>query len=400
VNGRRAGRTRRLFAVCESPPSVDSGFANGSTLISHHLLSRLPAEIALSLAYFGDEGAAPSPEIVQRADEIVRLPTRGRRRSFASVPFSSLPRASWQRYGSHVRSLVGRLASSADVAVLHGFHTFALANEIPLPVIAHEVDPWSEHWRQRAASGSAFKARYDLSQARKAERLETSISARAAALIVVSPEDAHRLGERLGRDVLALPNGVVHAGRRPSPPDMADRRTIAFVGTLDYPPNIAAVEILCAEIFPRVLRAVPDAHLVVAGRRPVRQVLAYRSDRIEIRGDVPDVWTEMTGAAVLVFPGDIGLGRKNTVTEALSVGRPIVASPNSARGNRPGGHLLVAESVDGLAAAASRLLIDDSAWAAACASARDVATTLPSWDEVSDAFNAVVSATAAMGSRS
>jgi polysaccharide biosynthesis protein PslH len=377
----------RLLAICDSPPTTDPRFASGSTLIIANLLSRLSDEIRLSLAYFPDRSAEPEEEIANRADAVVKLRFRGAPLALAATPMSRLPRASWQRHAPSVRSAVRRLALHSDVVFLHGLHTFALAAEISQPIVAHEVDPWSEHWRQRAASRKGLVAFYDSLQARRAEQLEKYISMRAASLVVVSPDDALRMGQRLDRMVTALPNGVVHAGRPPAPPELANRRTIAFVGSLNYPPNISAVMELRKNIFPLVCAKVPDARLIIAGRRPTAEILGLQSENVEIHSDVADTWSEIAGAAVMVFPGNMGFGKKNTLAEALGVGRPVVASRNSARGTTPGDHLVVVDSAEEQAAAVVCMLVDESVWLSACVSAAEVASTLPHWDDVGRSFN-------------
>jgi glycosyltransferase involved in cell wall biosynthesis len=98
----------------------------------------------------------------------------------------------------------------------------------------------------------------------------------------------------------------------------------------------------------------------------------------------------MAAASVLVYPGDMGFGRKNTDMEAWASGRPVVASEGSARGKLPASHLLVGGTIEELAAHVIRFLSHDDVWSAACSSAAEHSLSLPHWDDVSRDFDAIL----------
>src|SRR5690606_20331754 len=111
--------------------STDPRSGNGSTMIASHLLSRLPDDITLSLVYYEDRGLDLDEAVAHRARHVLRLPIRGRKRSAAALPFTSLPRASWQRATRQSREAIARLDERADVVFLHGIHAFGC-----LPVLS------------------------------------------------------------------------------------------------------------------------------------------------------------------------------------------------------------------------------------------------------------------------
>jgi len=53
----------KVLAVCESPPTTDSTYGNGSTLITARLLPALPPFIELHVAYFEDRPACPDAAV-------------------------------------------------------------------------------------------------------------------------------------------------------------------------------------------------------------------------------------------------------------------------------------------------------------------------------------------------
>ncbi|MGA8993139.1 MAG: glycosyltransferase, partial [Nocardioidaceae bacterium] len=290
----------------------------------------------------------------------VRL--RPRRRAVLAQPFSRLPRGNWQR--RLPRRELRAMASEADVLYLHGLHVMHLGAGLALPVVAHEVDPWSEYWQQRAAGLRGPRRWYDLVQQRRAARLERSVAGAGATLVVVNENDAASLRRSSGGRVVALPNGVEQAAA--GAVVVPEEPVLVFVGTLDYPPNVEAVTRLAAEVWPRVRAAVPTARLVVAGRHPAAEVLAVAGEGIEVVGAVDDVAAVFRQARAAVYAGVTGRGTKNSVTESLMAGCPVVASPESARGQLPGPHLLVGADAEALASHAVTMLTD----AAACGRAR------------------------------
>ena len=391
----------RVLAVCESPPTLDPRHANGSTLISHHLLARLADDHELDLVWFADRPAPPSNEVLGRALRSEELALRGLGPALGAQPLTRFPVATWRRRSRAAVATVARLAADADVAYLHGLHTFGLLDALGgTSVVAHEVDPWSLHWEQRAATRTGAAAAYDRLQAARARRREREVAERAGALVVVNPDDAVRLSAVTGRPVEALPNGIDLGGSTApldDPMPRQDPHRCVFAGTLDYPPNVAAVRTLVGEVWPRVRAAVPDASLVIAGRRPTAEVadVASAAAGVEVRGDVPDLGEVLRSAAVAVFPGDLGGGTRNTVAEALLAGCAVVASPASRRGIGDGPFLRVGATSEELAAGVVTWLRDPEDRADAGRAAVAFAASLPTWDGTAATFDRLLRRAAA-----
>lgn len=380
--------------VCESPPTLEPGAANGSTMIPAHVLPQLPSDLEVDLAWFPDRPAQPSPAVLDRCDTVVRLRLRAAPTALAAQPLTRLPRATWQRAGADADVL--RLAERADVVYLHGLHTFSCATRLPVPFLAHEVDPWSHYWAERGAGAGALHGAYDALQARRARRLEHTAGAAAARYVVVNAADADRLGRELGRPVDAVPNGVELERLTPRDGQQVDSELLAFVGTLDYPPNVAAVEELCRDVLPLVREQRPSVRLVVAGRRPTAAVRALQGEGVLVLGQVEDVRDVFAQALVAVYPGALGRGTKNTVLEALAVGCPVVCSPEAARGAPEGEFLRLGRDAGELAAHVLGLLADPPRVQKAGAAAARAAHALPGWDAVAQTYAGLLRASAAL----
>jgi len=384
-------RSTRALVLSESPPSLDPLHGNGSTLILGKVLPRLPRQIEIDLVYYDDRPVGPDLDVVDRCRMVRRLPTRSGWLALVGQVITRLPRATWQRDTSAARSLLDALEVDTDLVYLHGLHTFSLAQGRRRPVVVNEIDPVSVFWSQLASHASGPGRLYYKVQATRAAKLEQATAEHASAYVVVNREDASELERRLGCSVRAIPNGVELPPNDGRDASRVQDHTIAFVGSLDYQPNIEAVERLVTRVFPLVQRRQPAARLLIAGRKPTPALLGLRGGGIEVLGEVGRVEDVFAVCAVAVSPGLTGTGTKNTVIEALASGCPVVASPQAARGLGEGSPVVRAVSDDELASEIVALLLDPRRRERLGAAGPAFVEQLPDWDEVAERFGELFS---------
>ena len=117
---------------------------------------------------------------------------------------------------------------------------------------------------------------------------------------------------------------------------------LLFLGSLDYEPNLRALE----GFLPRFQAArARDArlHLQIVGARPDARIRNLIGDGIELEPDVPDIRPFLRAAEALVAPLEVGGGSRVKICEALAAGCPVLASSCAAEGLElvPGEHLIV-----------------------------------------------------------
>lgn len=161
-----------------------------------------------------------------------------------------------------------------------------------------------------------------------------------SARIAVSEDARRTVTTHIGGDAVVIPNGVyvdafAGASLRPQWQGTATRPTVAFVGRLDEPRK--GLPVLCAAV-PEVLRAVPGARLLVAGRGDAEAVLD-RLDPVsrracEFLGEVTDEQKAslLRSADVYVAPQTGGESFGIVLVEAMSAGAPVLASDLDAFG--------------------------------------------------------------------
>jgi polysaccharide biosynthesis protein PslH len=107
---------------------------------------------------------------------------------------------------------------------------------------------------------------------------------------------------------------------------------VLFAGSMDYAPNIDAVEWFYRNALPLMRREMPKLRFVIVGRNPARAVreLAHDASVVTVTGTVPDVRPYFRAAAATVAPMLLARGVQNKILESLSMGVPVAASSRAA----------------------------------------------------------------------
>ena len=222
----------------------------------------------------------------------------------------------------------------------------------PKVIIAHNVESliWQRYFE---AAVNPLKRWYIKQQWRKFERFERRAFATATRVVAVSEQDATLIRDRFGgRDVDVVDNGIDRDYFEAVQPD-PDPGTILFLGSLDWRPNLDAVELLLDRIFPAVRAAEPGARLLVVGRKSPeslsRRIAAM--DGVELHADVPNVGPFLARAGVMAVPLRIGGGSRLKILEALACGLPVVSTRVGAEGLElvPGQHYIAADETETMA---------------------------------------------------
>ena len=148
------------------------------------------------------------------------------------------------------------------------------------------------------------------------------------------------------------------------PPELSGRTDILFVGGYRHPPNIDAALFAAEEIMPEVWEEFPDARLVLAGSFPPKKVRSLASQRVVVTGWLDSLDNLYSTARVSLAPLRFGAGINGKVTEALSLGIPVVTSAQSAEAAdlTHEREVLIADTAESYSANIVRLFRDDGLW--------------------------------------
>src|SRR6266550_3519705 len=169
---------------------------------------------------------------------------------------------------------------------------------------------------------------------------------------------------------------------------------IVFTGTMNYWPNVDAVNWFVDAILPLVRQKHHGVLFFIVGSTPSRAVLRHRqTPGVIVTGRIPDVRPFLAHADVAVAPLRIARGIQNKVLEAMAMARPVVATPEALEGLRvvPGQDLLVANSPETMAQFIVEVL--ESEYPALGSAARLAVECNHSWSNTLRALDAVFDTT-------
>lgn len=164
--------------------------------------------------------------------------------------------------------------------------------------------------------------------------------------ITVSELDSDILRKLIpGLAVTDIPNGVDVDFFKPLGTPLK-KNSLVFAGSLDWYPNIKAVEFFCDKVWPQLKKAVPQATLLIVGRKPSAEFIERYSavPGVQVLADVDDIRPYIDEAEVYICPIRHSGGTKLKVLDALAMGKAIVAHPVACEG------IEVTDSVNALCA--------------------------------------------------
>ena len=293
-------------------------------------------------------------------------------------------------------TLANRLSSGRfDVAVcdfLSASWNFPARLPIPCVLFQHNVE--SSLWRRMAAveSNPVKKLSFAMESAKMA-RYESATLGKFHHIIAVSEHDRQQmLRMNPACEITVVPTGVDTQKFNVAPASPAKPLRVVFTGSMDWEPNVDAVEYFCSQIWPRIRAEFPDAIFQIVGRNPFAKVLRLASASIQVTGTVPSVAGYLEKASVVVVPLRIGGGTRLKIFEAMAMGKALVSTSIGAEGLdvENGRDLLLADDASSFADAVI-LLLRDAAMRRKFEEAAVRLATQYDWSHVVQQFAAVLS---------
>lgn len=298
--------------------------------------------------------AAPESTLAQSLDYILRLPAKA---PYAVTKFTH----------PEVRRTVGQWLSQDrfDVAI-SDFLSASLnfPNERPVPAVLFQHNFETLLWRRMAKEETSPVRRlaYRM-EAAKMANYERQAMEKFDHVIAVSDRDRDEMrAVNQHSPITVVPTGVDIEKYPMVPSASGSPPLLVFTGSMDWEPNIDAMEYFCKEIWPEVLHTFPEARLQIVGRSPHRRVQSLASSSVDVTGTVPSVATYLRDATVVVVPLRIGGGTRLKIFEAMAMGKALVSTSIGAEGLdvTHGRDILLADDAASFSQAILQLLHDPS----------------------------------------
>jgi glycosyltransferase involved in cell wall biosynthesis len=344
-------------------PTIPFPPDNGGKARAAAVALSLAARHDVVLAAFAEPGVPASSvaDVAHRFRELKVFPRPARatrRRRWLSASPSDVHQLSSPEMAAWVAETVARFQPDVLLTGDPALTPYVRAYDDRVRVLDYVCVPTLQFERMKAMAPPAERLLWSFRTLKFAAFLRRA--ARHYDLCVVNSEEDRQalLAASPGwARVEVVPNGLDLASY---PLDLArpEPNTLVFHGALNYGPNLDAVRFLVADILPRVRSAIPEARLLVTGRKPPNGS-APQGDGVVYTGYVPDIRPVIAGAWACPVALRTGAGgARFKVLEALALGTPVISTAIGYEGLAvtDGVDVLRAEDPDAFAAQTVRVL--------------------------------------------
>lgn len=216
-----------------------------------------------------------------------------------------------------------------EVDVIHTQHLrmSQYTRKLSLPRILDLPDAYSLYWeRRKSVPRKLINRIFDRVESRRVVRAEKCLHDYQLNLACSVEDRDHLRKVHQGAQVELLRNGVNLEMFHSDGHDYSLSNKLLFTGNMDYAPNVDAVVHFVKNIWPKLKGEYSDLQLVIAGQRPVKEVLDLAGNGIKITGFIPELKDVYADASVVIAPLRFGAGTQNKVLEAMAMGVPVVCT--------------------------------------------------------------------------
>ncbi|MBU3138163.1 glycosyltransferase family 4 protein [Clostridium gasigenes] len=160
-------------------------------------------------------------------------------------------------------------------------------------------------------------------------KYEEKISQYYRNIVFVSPLEAKEFGYLLGEaeKTIDITIGVDYSYFSQEIIQEKIQNSIVFLGNMHVSHNKDAVNHFLENIYPGILKEIPNAKLIIVGRCPEDyKNHLLRFSNIEVTGEVDDIRLHVKKCSVAIAPLLYGSGIKTKILETMAMGIPVVTN--------------------------------------------------------------------------
>ena len=196
----------------------------------------------------------------------------------------------------------------------------------PIVMRAHNVE--HEIWERLSRNRLPFwKRKYLKYLAGKLKAYEVGQLGNYDLLLPITQRDAAKF-QALGYkgSLMVLPIGLDVQHYQENPQSFQKPLSLAYIGSLDWIPNVEGIEWFLHEVWNPLSKRFPDMELHIAGRNTPDWLLRLKWKNIHVHGEVPDAATFINAHSILLLPLLSGSGMRAKILEGMALGKVILST--------------------------------------------------------------------------
>jgi polysaccharide biosynthesis protein PslH len=371
---------------------------NGAKIRAFNLIQHLSTQNSIDLFSFTSEDPDPgSLAVLQKICHRVEYTRyaafhpRSIKSRFAF--FSFTPRSIVDTHSAELQARVETACreNPYDVVIAREFEMVHYAVNLPVPIKIFEEIELSQFLEQfQAETKPLRKFRKGLTWW-KMSRYHRYLLDHFSGATVVSEREQEIVTKHISTKtpIEIISNGVDvdhYAG------DFGDPQpgTLIYTGALTYNANYDAVSFFLVDIFPLIIREIPQIQLRITGKHnDVDLTLLPLDEHVILTGYLSDIRPTLKQSSVCIIPLRKGGGTRLKILEALAAGVPVVSTQKGMEGLNltPGHDILIADGPQDFAHSVIELLTHPDLCQELRKNGLDTVNRLYNWSAIAARFN-------------
>lgn len=213
-------------------------------------------------------------------------------------------------------------------------------------------------WQRLAEHESNFlKRKYLLLLTERLKQYEIQTLKEFDLLLPISKQEEAFFIEHKINSSYCLPFGTSVNTYEPVEPEP---NSLYHIGSMDWAPNLEAVEWFLDEVWKTLQHELPDAKLYLAGKKMPKPIFDKQNKQTIVLGEIDDSIAFNISKEIMIVPLLSGAGIRIKIIEAMALGKCIIATTVAVEGIgvQHGVHMVIADTAEEFSSAIKQLLSD------------------------------------------
>ncbi len=218
--------------------------------------------------------------------------------------------------------------------------------------VEHQI--WDRHL---ITEKNKLKKAYLTLQNKRLKTYEINAFKQADAIVTITDEDKKNISGLVSGKMIATCLTGINLDSYKSVYEVSKPDTLFHFASMDWMPNIEAVDWLINDIWPKVIKQMPDAELIIAGRGMPERFKQTTEKNIKIITNVESSSEFYSTYDIMLVPLLSGSGLRIKLVEGLAYAKPVITTTIGAEGiPYAQNDMAIADTADAFAEAIVKML--------------------------------------------